>query len=112
MAPDDAAYCRNLTGGYLLFLHNFPDNKIQLVAKYDWLNPNTKIAGNQIGLLPNTGVADISYRTLGFGFNYYCNKNVKFLAWYEIIKNESTEVTGFNSDLKDNLFTLRMQYKF
>jgi len=112
VAPDVAACSRDFTGGYLLFLHNLPNNEIQLVAKYDWLDPNTKIAGNQIGFLPNSGAADISYTTLGFGLNYYCNKNLKFLAWYEIINNESTQVADFKSDIKDNLFTLRMQYKF
>jgi hypothetical protein len=112
VAPNMAAYNRNFTGGYLLFLHNLPNNKIQLVAKYDWLDPNSKIVGTQIGLLPNTGKADICFRTIGLGFNYYCNKNLKFLAWYEIINNEITQLAGYSFDIKDNLFTLRIQYKF
>jgi len=111
-APEEAAYSRDCNGGYLMFLHTFKNNKIQLTAKYDWYDPNTKVTGNQIGILANTGIADISYTTYGFGLNYFFNEDLKFLVWYEIIENESTQVINYTSNIKDNLFTLRMQYKF
>lgn len=112
-ASESEAITRDFTGGYLLFLHNFPKNKIQLVAKFDWMDPDSKISGNNIGLLSNTGKADIKYSTLGLGMNYYCNSNIKLLAYYEFITNESsTHVPGFTSDLEDNLLTIRLQYRF
>jgi hypothetical protein len=111
-APKAAAYSRDFNGGYLMFLHTFNNNIIQLAAKYDWYDPNTKITSNQIGLLSNTGVSDINFTTLGFGLNYFFNENLKLLVWYDIIENESTQITDYNFDLKDDLFTLRIQYKF
>jgi phosphate-selective porin len=113
IAPTEAAVTRDFTGGYFLFLHNFAKNKLQLVAKYDWMDPNVKISGNNIGNLSNTGVADLKYSTVGLGMNYYVNTNIKLLAYYEFIANESSaNVSGYTADIKDNLFTLRLQYKF
>jgi hypothetical protein len=43
---------------------------------------------------------------------------VKFVAYYDMVKNEKVNAaaTGslapYRNDLKDNVFTLRMQYKF
>ena len=112
VAPHEYSVTRNFNGGYIMFLHTLPANKIQFGIRYDWYDPNTKIAGNEIGAKPNTGWADIRYNTLAYGINYYCNANLKFLAWFDIITNESTQLSGYTSDLDDNLFTLRMQYTF
>jgi len=57
--------------------------------------------GNEIGVLPKTGKNDISFETLGLDFNYLHNANLKFLAWYEKITNESTMASGYTSDIKD-----------
>ena len=112
-APEAEAVTRDFTGGYLLFLHNFPKSKIQLVAKFDWMDPNSKISADNTGLLANTGKADLKYTTTGFGMNYNIDSNLKLLAYYELIMNESsTHLSGYTSDLKDDLFTLRLQYKF
>jgi hypothetical protein len=34
------------------------------------------------------------------------------MAFYEFVKNENTAIKGFTQDLKDNVFTLRAQFKF
>jgi hypothetical protein len=112
VAPEEYSVTRDFTGGYLLLLHTLPGNRIQFGVRYDWFDPNTSVAGNEIGMKLNTGWADIRYNTLAYGINYYCNANLKFLAWYDMITNESTQLSGYTSDLKDNLFTLRMQYTF
>ena len=65
-------------------------------------------------------VADIKFTTIGLGWNYRFNSQVKFMAYYEIVKNENSALStvgtnGTNNsikDLKDNVFTLRVQYKF
>ena len=84
-----------------------------MLIKYDWYDPNTEVSANDIGKA-GTGLnaADIKYSTLGFGYNYYMNPNVKLLLWYEIIKNEKTQLPGYTSDLKDNVFTCRLQFRF
>ena len=66
------------------------------------------------------GVADIKFMTIGLGWNYRFNTQVKLTAYYEIVKNETTALstastngtTNTTKDLKDNVFTLRVQYKF
>ena len=34
------------------------------------------------------------------------------IAALEVVKNENTAITGYSNDLKDNVFTLRAQFKF
>jgi hypothetical protein len=121
--PNDT-YNRNFTGGYVYLIQNIGETKNQLVVKYDWYDPNTKVSGDQIKSKNEAGnktyltPADIMYTTLGFGWNYRFNSQVKFMAYYEIVKNEKTGISGSNStnnftkDLSDNVLTLRIQYKF
>jgi L-threonylcarbamoyladenylate synthase len=40
------------------------------------------------------------------------NQYAKVMAYYDLVKNENTEITGYKKDLKDNVFTLRFQIKF
>ena len=87
--------------------------KHQLAIKLDWYDPNTDVKGTQIGQpSTSTGAADIKYSTLGFGYIYYMNDNLKWVFWYDVIRNENTVVPGYESDKKDNLFTLRLQFRF
>lgn len=105
-------YVRNFNGAFFYFLQNIVNDKHQLILKYDFYDPNTKLAGNEIGTVANTHGADIRYNTFGFGYTYYINKHIKILAWYDMIRNESTSLDGYTTDLKDNVFTLRTQFKF
>lgn len=123
-APDYDTYNRKVSGGYVYLIQNIGQTKHQLVAKLDWLDPNTQVAGLDIKAKnadsKSTGLsaADIKYTTLGLGWNYRFNTHIKFSVYYEFIKNEPTGITGANStndytkDLKDNVLTLRVQYKF
>lgn len=124
--PNYDTYIRNVSGGYVYFIQNIGQTKNQLVVKYDWLDPNTKVKGSEIvaktGAGKNTALstADIKFTTFGLGWNYRFNTQVKLMAYYEIVKNEKTGLTGTGlngttnttKDLKDNVFTLRVQYKF
>lgn len=105
-------YVRNFSGGYAILSQGIGFADLSAVVKYDWYNPNTKVSGDHIGL-NNTSTGDVSYNTLGMGMLWDANKNIRLHAYYEIVKNEtSNNLAGFETDRKDNVFTLRFQYKF
>jgi hypothetical protein len=135
--PNLDAYTRNFSGGYVYLVQSIGQTKHELVFKYDWYDPNTKVSGNEIGAgstydskakkLTNptkTSAVDLKYSTIGIGWIYHWNTNVKLTAYYEMVNNETTNAVGLNQslgktgvqavskDLKDNVFTLRIQYKF
>jgi hypothetical protein len=112
-------YLRNFNGLYFYFVQNILQTKSQLVFKYDWYDPNIDLNGDQIGLAGSgTSEADIRFDTYGFGYIYRATNNVRFMAFYDIVKNERTQLAGTNStddyrkDIADNVLTLRMQYRF
>ena len=81
--------------------------------KYDWYDQNTKVKGKEIvnGSSDFHG-ADIRYSTFGVGYLNYFNENLKLVLWYDFVKNEITGLDGFTKDLRDNVFTCRLQFKF
>jgi hypothetical protein len=111
--PAVDTYIRNFNGAYLYFLQNILQTKNQLIVKYDWYDPNTKVAGNEIGATgSNLSATDIKYTTLGLGWAYRWDANVKLTFYYDMVTNETTKLAGYSKDLKDNVFTCRVQYKF
>jgi hypothetical protein len=106
-------YVRKFNGAYLYLLNNIFNPKHQLIIKYDWYDPNTEVAGNDIGK-PGTNVneTNIKYSTLGFGYIHHINENVKLLLWYDRVSNEKTSLTDYTEDLKDDVFTCRLQFRF
>lgn len=110
--PTSDVYIRNFQGGYVMLVQDFGSLPVSAIVKYDWYNPNTKVKGNDIGM-NNTNAGDIAFNTLGLGLQWKIDNNFRMTAYYEIVKNEtSTHLNGYESDRKDNVFTLRMQYKF
>jgi len=103
-------YVRSFNGAYFYFLQSLGSPKHQLVLRYDWYDPNSKVKGQQI----NTGFTegDIRYDTYGMGYIYYFDEHMKLMLYYDLVKNESTALTGYTSDVKDNVFTCRLQYRF
>lgn len=120
--PATDTYLRNFNGYYFYFLQNIAKTKNQLVFKYDVYDPNTGAAGDDIGksvtppsgkTFGKTGKSDLMYTTIGIGWVYRWDANVKITAYYDLVKNETSKnLTGYTKDLKDNVFTLRIQYKF
>ncbi len=111
-------YMRNFNGWYLNFVQNI-GLKNQFVVKYDVYTPNKDVAANDIGAAgSNLNAGDIKYSTLGLGWIYHWDANVKFVLYYDWVKNEKVNslatgtLASFKNDLKDNVLTLRMQYKF
>ncbi|MCE9539884.1 MAG: hypothetical protein K8R85_11795 [Bacteroidetes bacterium] len=112
-APTTALFHRNFNGAYFYFVQTIGRSKFQVVAKYDWYDPNVKISGTEIGKTgTNTKIADIRFDTYGFGITYNMNTNLKFVAYYDLVNNEKTLVSGYRSDIKDNVLTIRMQFKY
>ncbi len=110
---DDPLYLRNFLGGYILLAQDIADTKHTVVLKYDYYDPNTKIAGDKIGMLANTGAADIAYSTFGVGYNYRWNDNLKLTLYYDMISNETSQyLLGYEGRIKQNVFTVRLQAKF
>lgn len=104
------AYERNFNGAYFYLLQNIGHLPFQAVLKYDWYDPNTDVKGDDITSALTS--ADIKFSTFGFGLVYKFDQNMKFTAYYDLVKNESTQLSNYTQDRKDNVFTLRMQYKF
>ena len=108
-----AFYIRKFNGAYFYLLQNIFSTHHQLGIKYDWYDPNTEVKENEIGKAgANINEANIKFSTLGFGYINYINENLKLVLWYEKIVNEKTQVAGYTSDVKDNIFTCRLQFRF
>jgi len=105
-------YIRKFSGWYMIFAQGIGILPLSAVLKYDYYDPNTKVSKNEIGE-NGTGKTDLSQHTFGFGGLWEVAKNIRLQAFYEINTNEkTTNIDGYNKDIKDNVFTLRLQYKF
>jgi hypothetical protein len=106
-------YRRYFDGAFFYFLQNIINRQNQLLVKYDWYDPNTKVSKTEIGKAgTNLTIADIKYSTLGIGYAHYFNDHVKAVLYYEFVKNEATRLPAYLSDQKDDVFTLRFQFRF
>lgn len=112
--PAADTYKRKFNGAYLYFLQNIGQSKHQVVVKYDWYDPNTEVSGDEIGRSKSKlNKTDLKYSTLGLGWVYHWDHNVKFTTYYAMVTNETSKnLAGYSKDLKDNVLTLRVQYKF
>lgn len=107
-------YLRNFMGFYIWYVQNIGLQN-QFVLKYDVYDPNTDITADEVGSVAasKTTAADLKYSTLGLGWIYHLDENVKFVFYYDLVTNETTpNLATYKEDLKDNVFTLRMQYSF
>lgn len=103
---------RNFDGAYFYFLQNLWSPQHEFVVKYDWYDPNKKISGAEITDSRGFGKADLRYNTLGFGYVYYANSSLKFMLYYDHVKNEKSGLPGFTKDVPDDVLTCRVQYNF
>lgn len=113
ISGNDGFHIRNFNGAYFYLLQHIFNTKNQLLVKYDWYDPNTKVSGNEIGAAgSNFTTANIKYSTLGFGYINYLTENVKLVLYYARVFNERTQLTGFTNDVKDDVFSCRLQFRF
>lgn len=107
-----ALYTRPFNGAYFYWVQNLFNKNNQFILKYDWYDPNTRIKKEEVDAVNGFTEADIRFNTLGFGFLRHINENLKLFFWYDQIRNETTSISGFETDLRDDIFTLRAQFSF
>lgn len=111
--PMGPTYIRKFDGAFFYFLQNIINDHWELMVKYDWYDPNTRVKGQQIGKAgANFSAADIKYGTLGVGLTHYFSENLKVLAYHSFVRSESTLLNNFDTDLRDDVFTFRLQMRF
>ncbi len=109
----DGFHIRHFNGAYFYLLQHIFNTRNQLLLKYDWYDPNTKVSGREIGAAgSNFTSANIKYKTIGFGYINYLTDNVKIVLYYARVINERTQLSGFTGDVKDDVFTCRLQFRF
>jgi hypothetical protein len=113
--PHGPVYSRNFQGAYLYWVQCW-GTKVQSVVKADYYDPNIDVEKHDIGKSGSgTGTADLAYATAGVGLIYNWDANLKFMLYYDIPKNEKSSSLSdkkYAHDIKDNVFTLRVQYRF
>lgn len=104
-------YSRSFSGYYLQLVQSIATFPHAVVIKLDGYDPNTKLAKDECLTL-----GDIAYTTLGIGGFFQLNKQLRLMAFYELNYNEKVHheavAAGYGKNLSDDLFTLRLQYKF
>lgn len=106
-------YMRSFFSGHAYFIQDIYKTPFTLVLKYGYLDPNTKMAGDEI-----KDKTDLFNHNYGFGLLWRATANIRVQAFYELVKNELTNsiaVNGnadYSKNIADNVFTLRVQYKF
>lgn len=105
-------YTRNFDGSYITFIQNLNSSKNQLILKYDWFDPNLKIKGDEVNAINGFSGADVRFDTYGFGFLHHFNSHLKAVIYYDVIKNERTQLINYQKDLADNILTIRTQFYF
>lgn len=117
--PTGPLYLRTFAGWYVNLVQNI-GNSHQVMAKYDVYDPNVDVGKGELFESSNLSPADLKYSTLGFGYTYHWDGNIKFILYYEIVENERvTPVSGSSAtlspyfkDVRDNVLTFRIQYRF
>ena len=124
-------YMRKFIGGHAYLVQDIYKTPLTFVFKYTYINPNTEWKEKK------TNTADLAYHTYGFGLLWKITSYIRLQAYYDILVNEKSETanpidpatglhhpiptrtpTGkgkdldFGRDIADNIFTLRLQYRF
>lgn len=111
--PTGNLYLRNFNGYFFWLTQQIADSKLTAIVGYDVYDPNTAIEESEIGINGNnTTAGDIKFSTLGYGFTYALNGRLKLTIYNEHVKNDATALPNYQNDIKDNVFTTRLQYRW
>jgi hypothetical protein len=110
--PTHDVYNRPFAGGYAMWVQALGKWPVSAVVKYDWYDPNTLVAGAGIGG-NGTGDGDVALRSWGLGLVWRMRPDVRVQAYYEFNRNERAASSAvFGGDRPDDVFTLRVLYRF
>lgn len=111
--PTTDLYLRKFSGYYLWLSQRIAKSRFTALLAYDCYDPNEKIKDEQIGATGNnTTAGDIKFNTLGYGLACLINPRVKLTIYNEHVVNDPTQLAGYLDDLKDDVFTVRLQYRW
>ena len=111
--PATDLYRRSFSGGYLWFSQGIGQTGLTALLAYDVYDPNRKASGLEIGQAgSHTDGADVRFATLGYGLAYQITPRLKLTVYNEQVRNEKTQIEHYTQDLKDNVFTTRLQYRW
>ncbi|MDR2534248.1 MAG: OprO/OprP family phosphate-selective porin [Tannerellaceae bacterium] len=107
-------YMRHLSGAYVTVAQDLGSLPLTAVVKYDFYDPNANVKGDGVGAEGSaTGRGDITMYNLGGGIFWRINPALRLTAYCDFTRNEtSANLSGYEADRSDNVFTLRLQYKF
>ena len=105
-------YVRKVQGFYLMFVQALGQSRHSIVVKYDVFDPNTKVSGTEVSDTKGFTASDVKYSDLGLGYICRIDANTKLTVYYDINTNEKSAVKSYTRDVKDNVWTIRLQYKF
>ena len=106
-------HARNFRGAYFYLLQNLFSEQHQLIFKYDFYDPNTDVKGAALGEAGSGfTTADVRYDTFGIGYINYLTENFKLVLYYSRVRNEIAGLPGFSEDVKDDVWTARLQFRF
>lgn len=105
---DKFNYNRKFESFYVYLIQQVYSLPLYVVLRYHYLDNNTELSKNEIN-----NSTDLYYQNYGFGLKWDINKYLRLGCFYDINVNEKTnQIAKYNTDLKDNLFNVRLQYKF
>lgn len=110
--PATDLYSRKFAGYYLWFSQQILRSKFNVLAAYDVYDPNTSVKESQIGLDNQTTAGDIRFNTFGYGLTCLLNPRVKLTLYNEHVVNSPTALAGYTRDIRDDVFTARLQYRW
>ncbi|HKG05299.1 MAG TPA: hypothetical protein VKB19_02520 [Pedobacter sp.] len=111
--PATDLYIRDFRGYYLWLTQKIARTKFTVIAAYDVYDPNKEIIEAGIGTNNNnTTAGDIKFSTMGYGFTYGINPRLKLTVYNEHVTNSATQLPQYLDDLKDDVFTTRLQYRW
>jgi hypothetical protein len=115
--PTGGLYQRTFSGWYVYLVQNVGPS-FQALVKYDVYDPNTDVQAGDFIPGSSLTVADLKYSTLGFGLLFHYDENVKFVLYHELVRNEKvpsnspSSLAPYRDDVRDDVFTFRIQYRF
>ncbi len=111
--PATDLYLREFSGYYLWLSHQIAKSRFTALLAYDSYDPNTNVKEREIGApASNTTAGDIKFNTLGYGMTCQINGRIKLTVYNEHIVNDRTQLVDYSDDLKDDVFTMRLQYRW